>query len=87
MFNTQSTSTPRLKNDTLGDEALKLLYKKFEILSDDEFKKYCLYVVELGGGKLHTKDKIQQAINSTNKKAVMLKKAQDFILAGMGLGV
>ena len=87
MVNTQSSSRARLKNDTLGDDALTGLYDAFTKLPDAEFEALCASVVQAGGGKQPRKDEIIAAIYATSSKAAKLKKAQDFILAGMGLGV
>lgn len=87
MFNTQSSSQARLKNDTLGNDALAGLYDAFTKLGDAEFEALCASVVQAGGGKQPRKDEIIAAIYATNSKSSKLKKAQDFILAGMGLGV
>lgn len=88
MFNTQSSSKPRLQNDTLGNNALERLYGYFESTIDlGHFKQICEDMVQAGGGKQARKDEIIRAIRSTTKREVALKKAQDFILAGLGLGV
>jgi len=87
MFATQSSSKPRLKNDTLGNDTLKQLYSDFETMSESEFQKRCIEIVQAGGGHQPRKDEIIKAINNAKTKAARLKKAQDFILAGMGLGV
>lgn len=87
MFDTQSSSKSRLKNDTLGNDALSALYNAFASMSDTDFEKFCIETVQAGGGNQPTKDKITEAIRTTRVKATKLKKAQDFILAGMGLGV
>lgn len=87
MFTTQSSSKARLKNDTLGDDALTKLYSAYTTMSPVDFETVCVDTVQAGGGSQPTKDKIVQSIRSTNKKETKLKKAQDFILAGMGLGV
>lgn len=88
MFNTQSSSKPRLKNDTLGEDTLQQLYAMYESpIAFDQFKQVCEDVVQAGGGKQPRKDEIIRAIRSTPSRQVALKKAQDFILAGMGLGV
>jgi hypothetical protein len=84
---TQSSSKPRLQNDTLGEDSLKVLYSGFDTLGSSEFQQLCVDTVNAGGGGQGTKDKITQSIRSAKSPAVMLKKAQDFILAGMGLGV
>lgn len=88
MFNTQSSSKARLKNDTLGEEALSRLYGYYESsLPFGQFKQVCEDMVQMGGGKQPRKDEIIGAIRSSTSREVVLKKAQDFILAGMGLGV
>lgn len=87
MFKTQTNSKPRLKNDTLGNQALQDLYDSFAASSDQAFQQKCIELVQAGGGKQKRKDEIINAIVSARSKAQQLKKAQDFILAGMGLGV
>ena len=88
MFSTQSSSKPRLQNDTLGEDSLQRLYGIYESsLPLGQFKQVCEDFVQAGGGKQPRKDEIIRAIRVTTKREVALKKAQDFILAGMGLGV
>lgn len=87
MFATQSSSKPRLKNDTLGDDTLKQLYECYETMAEDDFQNFCIDIVQAGGGHQPRKDEIIKAINNAKTRAARLKKAQDFILAGMGLGV
>ena len=53
----------------------------------DQFKLFAKELVMSGGGKQPMKQSICEAIDSTSKKQVVYKKACDFILAGMGLGV
>ena len=86
-YQTQASSKARLKNDTLGDDALKRLYAYYNDLPFDRFKMVCECMVQMGGGKQLMKDQIISAIRLSTKKEVALKKTQDFILAGMGLGV
>lgn len=87
MYETQASSKPRLKNDTLGEDTLKYLYDSYVTKDDMQFEALCVSVVQAGGGKQPMKDSIIQAIYATKSKATKLKKAQDFILAGLGLGV
>lgn len=87
MFSTQSSSKPRLKNDTLGEDTLKQLYDAYVTMDDVMFEALCVNVVQAGGGKQPMKDSIINSIYGTKSKATKLKKAQDFILAGLGLGV
>lgn len=87
-MNTQSSSKPRLKNDTLGEEALGDLYAYFESRIDlSHFKQICEDVVQKGGGNQTRKDQIIYGIKTARTREAALKKAQDFILAGMGLGI
>jgi len=88
MFDTQSSSKPRLKNDTLGNDALTELYKAYENMNFDNFRVFAEGVVMAGGGNQPRKLEIVNSMHSpTATKSQILKKAQDFILAGMGLGV
>lgn len=86
MFNTQSSSKPRLKNDSLGDQALKELYAAYSAMDDASFRAYAKVLVSQGSGKEARKQQIIESMAGLPKASV-LKKAQDFILAGMGLGV
>lgn len=87
MFSTQSSSKPRLKNETLGDDALRNLYEAFNSMSDREFTIKCIETVQAGGGKQPKKDQIINEIYNSSTRGRKLKLAQDFIMAGMGLGV
>ena len=89
VLHTQASSQSRLKNDTLGDKALKELYANYNRVTDLEaFRAYCVEVVQSGGGKQPTKDRIIKEINDPKtSKDKMVGKVQNFILAGMGLGV
>ena len=53
----------------------------------EQFREYCIALVESGGGNRPTKDAIIEAIDNAVNKDRMLKKANDFCFAGMGLGV
>ena len=87
MFDTQSSSKARLKKDTIGEDGLRKLYDAYGTMDVESFRQYCIQLVESGGGNRPTKDGIISGINSTNNKDRMLKKANDFCFAGMGLGV
>ena len=87
VLKTQASSAPRLKNDTLGDDALKKLYSGFNTMSDMQFQGLCVDLVQSGGGSQATKDKIIAEIKKTKSRQTMVTKAQNFIMAGMGLGV
>lgn len=88
ILKTQSSSKPRLQNDTLGDQALKDLYKVYDEKPFEEFRLYAECVVQSGGGKQPMKDAIiAEFYKPTASKTSVLTKTQNFILAGMGLGV
>lgn len=88
VLKTQTSSKPRLANDTLGNVALAKLYASYDTMPFEEFRKLCEDVVQSGGGKQPMKDAIISSMHSpTASKKTCLTKAQNFILAGMGLGV
>lgn len=85
---TQTSSKARLQNDTLGNEALTKLYEAYETMDFDNFRVFAEGVVMAGGGKQPRKLEIVSSMyEPLATKSKILKKAQDFILAGMGLGV
>ena len=86
-YSTQSSSKPRLKNDTLGDESIKKLNEAFSSMGLVEFKTFAKGIVMAGGGNLPRKEEICVAIDNTHSMTGVYKKACDFVLAGMGLGV
>lgn len=87
MFQTQGSSKARLKKDTIGEDGLKQLYSAYGSMSVEEFRGYCIRLVQSGGGNQPTKDAIINEIENALSKDRMLKKANDFCFAGMGLGV
>ena len=86
VLQTQSNSRPRLKNDTLGEDALKTLYSSYESMDREGFCIVAEGIVQAGGGKQKMKDEIISSFEGASKEKI-LTKAQNFILAGMGLGV
>ena len=84
---TQSSSKPRLKKDTIGDDGLIKLYEAHGYMGIEQFREYCVEFVQSGGGKKPTKDAIIRSIQSAVSKDFMLTKANNFALAGMGRGV
>jgi hypothetical protein len=87
MYDTQSSSKSRLKNDTIGEDGLRSLYQAYSDMGMEQFRQYCIALVESGGGNKPTKDAIINSIETAMNKDRMLKKANDFCFAGMGLGV
>lgn len=86
VLHTQSNSRPRLKNDTLGEDALKTLYSSYTSMDREGFRIVAEEIVQAGGGKQKMKDEIISSFEGASKEKI-LTKAQNFILAGMGLGV
>jgi hypothetical protein len=88
ILSTQQSSKPRLENDTLGNEALTELYQAYETMGLEDFRIFAEGVVMAGGGKQPRKLEIINSMYDRNAtKEKVLTKAQNFILAGMGLGV
>lgn len=88
VLKTQASSEKRLKNDTLGNEALTELYKSYQFMNIEDFRIFAEGVVMAGGGKQTTKLSIVNSMYDANTtKEKILTKAQNFILAGLGLGV
>jgi hypothetical protein len=88
ILSTQQSSKPRLENDTLGNEALTELYQAYETMNLEDFRVFAEGVVMAGGGKQPRKlDIINSMYDRNVTKEKVLTKAQNFILAGMGLGV
>lgn len=87
MLKTQLSSKPRIKNDTLGNQALLDLCDSYTACSAEAFQQKCIELVQAGGGKQERKNEIINAIFAARSKVQQLKKTQDFILAGMGFGV
>lgn len=86
-MNTQSSSKPRLKKDTIGNDGLMKLYEAHSYMGIEQFREYCIEMVQSGGGNKPTKDAIISSIENAVNKDFMLKKVNNFALAGMGLGV
>ena len=88
MFNTQSSSKPRLKNNTYSDSDIQNLFVMMESpVALEDFKQACEDFVQAGGGKQSRKDDLINAIRSSRSKAAACKKATNFMLAGEGKGV
>ena len=83
----QSSSQARLKFVKLGDDDLRQLYHNYECLSTVDFQSFCVGMIEQGSGGKAKKYKVTITLQSLIDKNKMLKTTQDFILAGMGLGV
>lgn len=84
---TQSSSKPRVKVDTVGDQGLTSLFEAFNSKPIEEFRTYCQGIIEQSAGKRATKDKFISVINSSRSKNDMLTKVTNYLMAGQGLGV
>ena len=84
---TQSSSKARLKKDTIGEEGLTRLYEAHSYMGIEQFREYCINLVQSGGGNQPTKDAIIAEIKNAVNKDRMLTKANNFIFAGQGFGV
>jgi hypothetical protein len=87
MWDTQTNSRPRLKNDNLGDDALQELWSAYRTAPDTVFEQKCINMVQAGGGGQKKKDEIIAAIKVAKLKDAKMQKVTNFIMAGMGLGV
>ena len=63
------------------------MYEAYDYMGIEQFREYCVTLVESGGGNRPTKDAIIESINNAVNKGQMLTKANNFCFAGMGLGV
>jgi len=88
MFNTQSSSKPRLKNNTYTDSDIQNLFEMMNgPVTLEAFKEACVDFVQAGGGKQARKDDLINAIRASRSKAAACTKATNFMLAGEGKGV
>jgi hypothetical protein len=88
MLNTQSSSKPRLKNNTYQDSDIQKLFQLMDApTSLETFKQLCEDFVQAGGGKQSRKDDLINAIRASRSKAEACTKATNFMLAGEGKGV
>ncbi len=84
---TQKNSRQRVKIDSVGDTGLKLLYTQYESQSVTGFRALCKSLIEQSTGKRETKDKFLYVLDKSNSKNDMLLRVNNYLLAGMGLGV
>ena len=87
MKTTQTNSRPKIKNDKFNNDTITTLYQQFNELNDVDFRNYCIKLVESGRGKTFNIKKVCMSLQTVTNKNIILKKTQDFILKGMGLGV
>lgn len=84
---TQSSSKPRVKNDMIGNNGIKALYRSYEIMHKEEFRTFCKRVIEDSTGKRATKDSLIVALDRAPSKDRMVQSVTNYFLAGQGLGV
>ncbi len=85
-YSTQKTSNKRVKHNKLGEKDLLELYS-FQNKPVDVLREKAIEIVQRGSGKQSKKDTIIYKMNNSISHATIMKKAQDYILAGMGLGI
>lgn len=84
---TQQTSNARVKKDLIGNQGLTDLYKAYAEEDDLTFLTRCMQLVDSSGGSKSTKNKFKFLLSFSKTKVEMLNHTNNFILAGMGLGV
>lgn len=84
---TQTSSRSRVKQDTIGQEAMEELYKSFKTASIEDFRDMCLKILESSSASTLTRDKFNSLINEAESKKMMIFTITNFFLAGEGRGV
>ena len=84
---TQTNSRPRVKNDTVGDGGMSLLFSEYQTSTLEQFRVTCNTLIEDSSGKRATKDKFLAEIARATSKDKMITKVTNYLLAGQGLGV
>jgi len=84
---TQTSSKPRVKTDTVGDNGLKQLYQSYESMDKEGFRSFCKHLIEESSGKRATKDSFIVALDRAPSKDRMVRSVTNYLLAGLGLGV
>jgi hypothetical protein len=86
-YSTQHSSRPRVREERFDEETFDELYKNYDRMMEREFKDYCIELIQSGTGKQLKKDEICGEIEDASSKGRVLKLTNDFMFAGMGLGV
>lgn len=88
-WNSQMSSEKRVKNDRLGSETIKTLYANYSNVQIDDaaFDQLCIDQIMNASGTKAKKVSFADKINHFQNRHKALKMTQDYILAGMGLGV
>lgn len=84
---TQTSSKHRVKEDGIGEDAMKSLYEQFELVGTDDFRLLCKNIIESSNGKAETKAKFLDMLDASKSKNVMVVKVTNYFLAGEGKGV
>lgn len=84
---TQHKSSARVQYDPLNNQALEQLYAVYKNGDLLVLEQFSIDLVNKGTGKKEKKLLIINAIKNEKTLYGKMKKAQDFILAGMGLKV
>jgi len=84
---TQSSSKPRVKKDTIGEEAMTGLFKALDTADLEEFKCMCYDIIESSSASSTTKTKFIKIIGQSESKKLLVFTMTNYFLAGEGKGV
>jgi len=84
---TQSSSKPRVKKDTIGEEAMTELFKALETADLEEFKSMCHDIIERSSASSTTKTRFNDIIDQSESKKMLVFTMTNYFLAGEGKGV
>jgi hypothetical protein len=84
---TQSSSKPRVKKDTIGEEAMTGLFKALDTADLEEFKSMCYDIIKSSSASSTTKTKFNDIINQSESKKMLVFTMTNYFLAGEGKGV
>ena len=84
---TQATSEQRVKHDSIGDSGMQQLFAMYSVLGVNEYRNYCIDVINKSTGKKETRLKFISQLQKLTNSDKMLKLVTNYLLAGQGLGV
>lgn len=84
---TQFTSEVRVKYNPLNDDVLKDLFERYHHDDVETFRQFCIDTIMKGTGKKEKKGLFCNDLRQAPSKDKMVVKVQNFIFAGLGLGV
>lgn len=84
---TQTNSRKRIKNDTIGEKGLELLFEQYGQSNVSAFRVSCINMINASTGSAETKSKFVTLLENASSKDKLLTTTTNYILAGQGLGV